>query len=158
MSKLHVESSAVIDGSPAEIYAIFADYHNGHPHILPKQYFSPPEVEVGGYGAGTIFRVKTRALGVEQGYHMQVAEPEPGRVLTETDLSVDLVTTFTVDPVANSQQARVTIATDWTPKPGLAGLVEKLITPPVMRRMYRAELNQLASFVQSKRAPAKTTA
>ena len=158
MGTIQAESSAVLDASPAEIYAIFADYLNGHPHILPKQYFSDLEVEEGGYGAGTRFRVRTRALGVERPYHMIVSEPEPGRVLAERDVASDLVTTFTVTPAGDGRQANVRIATEWTPARGLGGWIERMITPPVMRRMYRTELGQLASYVERKRAAAQTTA
>ncbi len=50
MGQAHAKASALIDAPPAEIYAILADYHNGHPHILPKQYFSDFKVEAGRIG------------------------------------------------------------------------------------------------------------
>lgn len=148
MRRLHAEATAVIPAPPATVYGILADYHNGHPHILPKEYFAGLTVEVGGQGAGTIFVVRTRELGRERAYRMVVREPEPGRVLTETDESSGLVTTFTVTPIQAGQQARVQIATDWEARPGLAGIVEGLVMPMLMRRVFLRELAQFAAYVQ----------
>ena len=33
--------------------------------------------------------------------------------------------------------------------PGIGGVVERLLTPPIMRRIYRQELRQLAAYVRS---------
>jgi hypothetical protein len=56
MQTVHTEVSAVIDAPPAEVYAIFADYRNAHPQVLPKPYFGDLVVEKGGNGAGTVYR------------------------------------------------------------------------------------------------------
>jgi hypothetical protein len=146
MRQLHAEAGAVIPARPEKVYAILRDYHQHHPQILPKNYFPKLELEQGGSGAGTVFRVWTRALGVEQNFHMDVSEPEPGRVLVETDRASGLRTTFTVRPTQQAQQAHVTIATEWQAQPGFAGLIEKLLTPLLMRRIYRKELQQLADY------------
>src|SRR5918993_898798 len=45
-----------VPAPPAEVYAILADYTEGHPHILPSSYFRNIEVEEGGVGAGTRIR------------------------------------------------------------------------------------------------------
>jgi hypothetical protein len=147
MDTVRVESSAVIDASPAEVYAIFADYRNAHPQILPKPYFGDLKVEQGGIGAGTVFRTTVTVMGMSTNYHMAVTEPEPGRVLVEKDLDLDLTTSFTVEPVEGGQKSRVTIATDWKPKPGIKGWIEKLSTPGVMRRIYEAELERVQEYV-----------
>jgi hypothetical protein len=149
MSKVHVEASADIPAPPAAVYAVLSDYRNGHPHILPKQYFPSLEVESGGQGAGTIFNARTRVGGQERQWRMQVAEPEPGRVLAESDTASDLVTTFTHYPINAGQHTRLTITTNWTQKSGLAGLLERWLSPPAMRRIYRAELRQIADYMQS---------
>lgn len=148
MPRAHAEAAAVIEARPADVFAILSDYREHHPQILPKEYFPSIQVEQGGQGAGTVFRVTTRALGVERRYHMIVTEPEPGRVLVETDSAVDLVTTFTVTPVDQGQRAHVHIATDWAPAPGIAGWLEQKLTPLIMRRIYHKELRQLAAYVQ----------
>ena len=42
--------------------------------------------------------VGREAAGVPAEYRMRVAEPEPGRILTESDTGSSSVTTFTVSP------------------------------------------------------------
>lgn len=147
MGKIHTEASAVIAAPPAAIYAVLADYRHRHPHILPKQYFPELSVEAGGQGAGTIIRVRTRVLGIEREYHMLVSEPEPGRILVETDQATGLATTFTVTPTEDGAGSRVQIATAWDAPAGVAGLIERFITPPIMRHIYRTELRQLATYM-----------
>jgi hypothetical protein len=68
-----------------------------HPRFLPPA-FSDFQVESGGMGAGTITRFKLTAGGRTREYRMTVAEPEPGRILTESDTGSSLVTTTTVSP------------------------------------------------------------
>ncbi|HEY7123822.1 MAG TPA: SRPBCC family protein [Ktedonobacterales bacterium] len=157
MSQIHVEASADIPASPAAVYAVLSDYRNGHPHILPKHYFPSLEVESGGQGAGTIFNARTRVGGQERQWHMQVSEPEPGRVLMESDTASDLFTTFTHEPISDGQHTHLTIASTWEARRGLAGFIERWLTPPAMRRVYRAELRQIADYMQSQGAPAAST-
>jgi hypothetical protein len=152
VSKYHVESSALISARPEEIYAILSDYQNQHQAILPEKYFSKLEVEQGGTGAGTIIRTQVKVMGSTSNYHMKVDEPEPGRVITETDMDTGLVTTFTLKPTTDSQQTLVTIATDSEAKAGIAGFLEKLLSPPMMRNIYKKELTQLASYIKGKKA------
>lgn len=149
MSVIQVASAAVINAAAEKIYTILADYRQHHPHILPKKYFPGIEVEAGGFGAGTIFRVHTQALGRRQTFHMQVTEPEPGRLLVETDLTTGLVTTFTVVP-QGSQQTEVTIATTWESQAGLQGWLERRLAPLLMRRIYQQELQQLEAYAGGK--------
>jgi hypothetical protein len=150
MGTLHTAATAQIAAPPETIYAVLADYRNGHPHILPPQYFPSLTVEQGGQGAGTIFRVRTRALGQERTYRMEVEEPEPGRVLVERDPEAGVVTTFTVMPLADGSGSQVQIATEWATPDGLAGLMERLVTPPMMRHIFRTELRQLAAYLAAR--------
>lgn len=154
MARIHAETEAVVSASPDIVYEILADYREHHPQILPEAYFSDLQVEEGGQGAGTTFRVRTHFLGVEQGYYMTVSEPEPGRVLAETDVDSGLVTTFTVTPADDGAHARVRIATEWEASPGLAGVFERLFTPLVMRRIYAKELQQLDEYARNRQLPA----
>ena len=154
MSKIRVQAEAVIDARPEDIYAVLADYRNGHPLVLPKQYFTKLAVESGGTGAGTVFNVRIRVYGVERRYHMLVSEPQPGRVLVETDTETGLVTTFTLTPVDGGQRTRVQIATAWDASPGFSGLMERLLTPATMRAIYQTQLAQLAEVMRGKRAAA----
>lgn len=152
MSKIRVAESMVIDAKPEEIYALLADYHSGHPQVLPRKYFKKLEIESGGQGAGTVFRTRIHAGGGEREYHMRVTEPAPG-VLVESDIPTNLVTTFTVTPAQGGQQARLEIATEWT-TPGIKGLFERLLAPPAMQRIYREELHQVAEVVKGKQTAA----
>ena len=55
-----------VPAPPAEVYAILADYTEGHPHILPSAYFRNIEVEEGGVGAGTRIRFEMTVLGTSR--------------------------------------------------------------------------------------------
>jgi carbon monoxide dehydrogenase subunit G len=144
----------MIDARPEEIYAVLSDYQEAHAAILPKPDFTEVTVEQGGIGAGTGLRVRMKVMGVERSYHLLVSEPEPGRVLVETDADAGLLTTFTVEPLNEGKQSRVTITIDAKASPGIMGLMERLMNPPVTRRIYRQELQQLADDSRSKHAAA----
>src|SRR5262245_51684810 len=138
-----VSVSARIPAPPGRIYGIIADYKNGHPHILPPA-FSNLEVEEGGVGAGTIVRFNVRALGRTQPFRSVVTEPEPGRVLVETNVEGPPSTsTFTVNSVEGGREADVTIDTVMKRRPGLAGAIEEWVTVRLLRRIYREELRLL---------------
>ncbi|NJP04538.1 MAG: SRPBCC family protein [Chloroflexaceae bacterium] len=149
MSTIYTAASTQIAAAPERIYAVLTDYQHGHPQILPRQFFPSLTVETGGQGDGTIFRVRTRALGQEREYRMVVEERRPGRVLVEHDPATGVVTTFTLTPLADGNGTEVEIATRLPASAGFAGMIEHLITPPVMRHIYRAELRQLAAYLGS---------
>jgi hypothetical protein len=148
MAPIHVEVSEVIEAQPARVYAILADYRVSHRAILPQSYFTDVAVEQGGQGTGTIVRVHMKVMGNEFMYRQVVSEPQPGRVLKEEDTTAGVATTFTVEPFDGGQHSRVIIATDAAPSPGVKGWLERLFNPPVMRRIYREELHQLADYVR----------
>jgi hypothetical protein len=77
---------------------------------------------------------------------MSVAEPEPGRVLTESDTNSSLVTTWTVTPQNGS--AHVRIATAWKGAGGIGGFFERLFAPRVMRGLYLDELDRLNTYAR----------
>jgi hypothetical protein len=149
MSWIHAESARVIDARAEDIYAVMSDYQVGHPAILPRQYFTGLTVEQGGKGEGTLLRGSVKVAGTEYPFHLRVTEPEPGRVLAETDIDTGQVTKFIVEPLGGGEQTRVTIASDFPPSPGLMGLIERLTRPPVTRDIYQKELKQLADYVSS---------
>jgi hypothetical protein len=151
MSHIIVEEEALIQAEAADIYRILADYRDGHPKILPKEYFTELVVEQGGIGEGTVFRVGVRAMGQVRSFHMTVREPEPGRQLTESDQDTDTVTTFQLTPQEGSQTTRVKIKTEWGSAPGLAGLIERWFTPGMMKRIYRKELQLLDDYALKSR-------
>jgi Polyketide cyclase / dehydrase and lipid transport len=150
MRQVYVKAEAVLDARPEDVYAAIADYHHGHPNIVPKESFFDLQVEQGGYGAGTIYSFKFKSLGVVKTFRHRVSEPEPGRVLVEQDIDTpqNLTTTFTVIPVDNGQKARVEISTTMNSTPGLTGIVERVIVPMMTRPVYRKELKQLEAFAR----------
>jgi len=153
MAQIAVKVAATIDARSEDVYSTFADYKNGHPHVLPEMLYDL-QVEVGGTGAGTVFRCKSKVLGVERTLHMRVSEPEPGRVLMERDIDSvqDTITTFTVTPVENGQKAHIEIATVMNSSPGLMGLVERLLIPHVLNPSYQQEIKNMEAFLQKKQA------
>jgi hypothetical protein len=152
MNSYRAEETAVIDAPPTQVYGVIADYHEGHPAILPSRYFSEMTVTQGGQGDGTVALVKMNVFGAKSLFQMTVTEPEPGRVLREEDAAAGVVTTFTVDPVNGGAQSRVTITTIARTSPGLRGWLEKWLNPVITRRIYREELAQLARIAQAEAA------
>lgn len=151
MSMLKAEASAVIGSDAATVYEILADYVDGHPSILPPRYFTGLQVERGGRGAGSVIRFGMRMMGRVRQARAEVAEPEAGRVLTETILDPrGIVTTFVVDP-AGEREARVTIATTWAAR-GVQGFIERLLVRRFLERVYQAELEQLERVALSRRS------
>lgn len=137
-----VEASARVDAPDYVVYNIIADYRDGHPQILPRQYFDWLEVEQGGRGAGTVIRFQMRVLGRTRVLRAAVTEPEPGRVLVETDTGGGgPVTTFVVEPEGTG--SRVTFRTELTSAGGPLGALERFVLRRILRRVYARELEQL---------------
>ena len=140
-----VTASKDIDAPPERVYSIIADYHNGHPHILPKA-FSNLIVEHGGVGAGTVIRFTVRAFGQTQVFRAKVSEPEPGRVLVEENLEpAPSKTTFTVATAPSGKGSRVTFVSEMVSRDGLAGAIERFLSKRFLQKAYEEELGLLAS-------------
>lgn len=149
MALIHVSATGSV-GAPAEqVYSYLADMREHHHRFLPPA-FEGFEVESGGRGAGTIFRFRLNAGGRSRSYRMQVAEPDPGRVLTESDMESSLVTTFTVEPDGASA-SRVRIDSGWEGAGGVGGFFERLFAPRVLRRLYADELQRLDAYARERR-------
>lgn len=148
MLKNYKVSASMLVEAPAEnVYAIVADYREGHPQILPRKYFTALEVERGGKGEGTVIRFRMRLLGRERTFRAAITEPEPGRVLAETNLNDGgAVTSFVIDPDERGRHSRVTIITELRSTAGLYGLAERFLTAALLRRIYRLELKLLAAL------------
>lgn len=142
----------MVSAPPATVYGIISDYHRGHPSILPPQYFEDLVVEAGGQGAGTRIRFTMKSYGTRTVCHARISEPEPGRVLVETDERTGSVTQFIVEPLADGQ-TRVTFDTEYRAR-GLRGWIEALLVPAYLRKVYAAELELLAQRAEATRAPA----
>jgi len=148
MPSIHAEASATINAGSEVVYGIIADYREGHPQILPQENFSDLQIEQGGVGAGTIISFTTKVAGTQRKYRMRIEEPEPGRVLAEKDLSSDVTTTFTITPL-DGARSLVKIATDYSSSPGIMGLIERLASPGLLRKVYEAELRKLNEVASS---------
>jgi uncharacterized protein YndB with AHSA1/START domain len=146
---IEVKAEHVIGAPAATVYGVIAD-HEHHARFLPPA-FTDFQVESGGVGAGTVTRFKVTAGGRTREYHMQVAEPEPGRVLTESDTGSSLVTTWTVEP--QGDRSRVEIATRWEGAGGIGGFFERLFAPRVMRGIYADELERLDAYARAQQSP-----
>ncbi|HEU0054033.1 MAG TPA: SRPBCC family protein [Longimicrobium sp.] len=144
MSTFRVSASAEVEAAPADVYAVFADYHQKHPAILPKGFTLI--LESGGTGAGTVFRLETKALGSTRAYRMAVTEPEPGRLLMEAEIGGGVVTTFRVEPLG-PRRASVTITSDFPRRPGILGGVEAALVRAVAGAQFRQELRNLAALL-----------
>lgn len=81
MARHRVAASRLILASAQQVYTVLADYHHGHPRILPKPAFVWLTVEQGGLGVGTVINFQMRLMGRLQTFHATITEPEPGRVL-----------------------------------------------------------------------------
>lgn len=69
-------------------------------------------------------------------------------------LGSDSVTTFTVDPGANTNEALVTISTEMTHRGGFGGAIEKFVVVRVLRPMYAEELRLLEAAAADRRETA----
>ena len=150
MARIVVAAEGAVDAPADTVYRYVADMREHHPHILPPA-FSDFRVESGGFGAGTVTRFKVTAGGRTREYQMKVAEPEPGRILTESDTGSSLVTTTTVRPRDNG--SLVQISTSWDGAGGIGGLFERIFAPRVMRSIYADELSRLDAYAREHRSP-----
>src|SRR6516162_7772867 len=140
MARMQVSAERTVEAPADTVYRYIADMREHHPRILPPA-FSDFRVESGGVGAGTITRYKLTAGGRTREYRTTIAEPEPGRVLTESDTGSSAVTTFTVSPQGSA--SLVQISSTWDGAGGIGGLLERIFAPRVLRAIYTDELKRL---------------
>lgn len=152
MAHARAQAEKVIDAKPAAVYAVLADYTTHHPRIMPASLFSDLKVEKGGVGEGTVFHITLHTMGKRQRLHMQVAEPEPGHVLTETNLDTGVVTEFTVAPGHDAPSTLARISSEWETDGGVRGWLDRLATPRLMRRIFKQQLSELGGYMHSREA------
>lgn len=145
MATIEVGSEGMVEAPAPTVYGYIADMRQHHPHFLPPA-FSDFEVVSGGVGQGTVTTFNVTAGGRTRSYRMTVGEPEPGRVLTESDALSSLVTTFTVTP--EGSRSRVRIVGRWEGAGGVGGFFERLFAPRVLRRIYADELRRLDAYAR----------
>ena len=145
MSQIHVSSERTIAAPPDRVYRYIADFRQHHPRFLPPA-FSNFQVEHGGVGEGTVVSYQLKAGGRTRTYRVRIAEPEPGRVLTESDVASSLVTTFTV--TLDGGASRVRIDTKWQGAGGIGGWFERTFAPRILTKLYADELNRLDRYAR----------
>ncbi len=133
--------AASIAAPPERVHAIIADSREAHPAILPPEYFADLRVLEGGTGAGTRIRFAMLMLGKRHEVEAVVTEPEPGRRLVETTTD-GLVTEFVFEPEDGGRATRLSFHTRYE-RPGLKGLVEKVLAPRLLRKVYAAEMARI---------------
>ena len=144
MAHIHVAAERPIAAPAERVYHYIADFREHHHRFLPPA-FSDFQVEQGGVGAGTVVCFTVTSGGRPRAFRSLVSEPVPGRVLMETDTYSGAVTTFSVAP--EGAGSRVRIATSWR-APGLMGLIERLLAPRVLRKIYVDELTRLDRYAR----------
>jgi Polyketide cyclase / dehydrase and lipid transport len=149
MGTIHVAAARDIAAPAEAVYGYIADFREHHPKFRPDA-FSNFQIESGGVGDGTITRFRITAGGRSREYRMAVAEPEPGRVLTESDTGSSLVTTFTVSPQGSA--SHVQIDTSWEGAGGVGGFFERMFAPRVLRKIYSEELDRLDAYARERNA------
>jgi uncharacterized protein YndB with AHSA1/START domain len=149
MARIVVSAEGTVDAPAETVYRYIADMREHHPRFLPPA-FSDFRVESGGVGAGTITRFKVTAGGRTREFRAKVAEPEPGRVLTESDTNSSSITTFTVAPQGAASLVR--ISTSWDGAGGIGGVFERMFAPRVMRAIYTDELKRLDAYAREHRS------
>jgi len=149
MARIVVSAEGTVDAPAETVYRYIADMREHHPRFLPPA-FSDFRVESGGVGAGTVLHYKVTAGGRTREFRTKVAEPEPGRVLTESDTNSSSVTTFTVSPQGAASLVR--ISTSWDGAGGIGGVFERMFAPRVMRAIYADELKRLDAYARERRS------
>jgi uncharacterized protein YndB with AHSA1/START domain len=145
MAVIQVTAERTVNAPAEAVYGYIRDMHT-HPKFLPPA-FSDFHIESGGVGTGSVTRFKVTAGGRTREYQMTVDEPEPGRVLRESDQNSSMITKFTVDP-AVSGASLVQISTTWQGAGGIGGFFERTFAPRAMRAIYEDELQRLDSYVR----------
>ena len=70
-------------------------------------------------------------------------------MLKEKDIPTGQETTFTVTPEGSGSRVRIT--TEWE-KGGIAGLMDRLLSPPYIRKLFRDEIGLLEKYARSQKA------
>jgi uncharacterized protein YndB with AHSA1/START domain len=154
MAEIVVRAERAMAAPAERVYQCIADYREHHQRFLPPA-FSDLRVEEGGVGAGTVVTFRLAAGGRSREYRSVIAEPEPGRVLTESDPAAGTVTSYRVTPEGGG--SRVRIETRWR-MAGARGAIERLVAPRLLGRLYADELERLDRYAASDAAGEKVGA
>jgi hypothetical protein len=147
MGKVQTSTEGLVHAPADVVFGYLADMREHHPNFLPPA-FSGFEVESGGVGAGTIIRFNLTAGGRTRQFRSEVAEPQPGRVMTESDTNSSAVTTFTVTPAGDNSNVRIDC--EWNGASGIGGFFERTFAPRAMRGILADELGRLDVYARER--------
>src|ERR1700761_5973062 len=152
MGVIQVNAERTVNAPADTVFGYIRDM-NVHPKFLPPA-FSDFHVESGGVGPGTVATFKVTPGGRTRDYRMTVDEPEPGRVLRESDANSSLITKFTVTPREGDQSAasQVEISTSWQGAGGIGGFFERTFAPRAMKAIYDDQPQSPASYAPGTQA------
>jgi len=71
-------------------------------------------------------------------------------------LDTGVVTVFTVAAGDGDARTRVRMSSEWETAAGLRGLADRLLTPPLMGRVFARQLRQLDRYMRSGASPERS--
>jgi ribosome-associated toxin RatA of RatAB toxin-antitoxin module len=148
-----VKVEQMIHASHQQVYNIIIDMEE-HRRILPKP-FESLDVLQGGNGAGTVFRLKMNVMGNRSSLEMTITEPEPGRIVQERDETAGVTTTWKLTPIEGEDRCLLQLTSEFRRKPGIAGMLERILVPPMIRSIYRQELHNINEYLTTGAVTAK---
>ncbi|MCK7526522.1 MAG: hypothetical protein MZV64_57455 [Ignavibacteriales bacterium] len=92
------------------------------------------------------FKVQMKVAGKLQTFKTVVTEPEPGRILVETN-DTGYITTFTVEPREDAKSSYVTFTTEIPGDSKFSKKIRILFTKFYLPLVYKKELQMLAEEV-----------
>ncbi|HLZ28392.1 MAG TPA: SRPBCC family protein [Chloroflexota bacterium] len=147
MRQVRIRVERLIDAPADVVYQCLADYHHHHrPGGFLPPAFHDQHVIRGGVGAGTVIRFSITLAGRTRTVTTDITEPEPGRVLLETQSDGQLRTLFTVEPVG--RQCRVSFDTLMTAH-GLEGIMLHLFARRLLLPLYKDEQARLEQYARA---------
>jgi len=96
-----------------------------------------------------VIRFQTTLLGQTEDCRSVITEPEPGRVMVETETIRNTVSTFTVNPSAVVGRSR---GDNFLPLPGLRrypGMVERWVAMRLMAPVLSKEIRLLEEYART---------
>jgi ribosome-associated toxin RatA of RatAB toxin-antitoxin module len=146
MKTYRAAATKVINARPEHVYRVVSDMHE-HKNFLPKE-FEKFEILKGGIGAGTVFRIHMNVMGTTFTNTLTVSEPEPGRVLCEVDPEAGVETQWTFTPADGGSRCQLTVESQFRSRSGFGGVIERVFSPGIIRRLYHRELALLDAYAQ----------
>ena len=145
MNKVHIRAERLIDAPADVVYQCIADYQHHHrPGGFLPPAFHDQQIIRGGFGDGTVIRFSMTLAGRTRTITTEITEPEPGRVLVESNDQIRTV--FTVEPVG--RQCRVSFDTRMDAR-GLEGIMLHLFARRLLLPLYADEQARLEQYARA---------